>query len=549
MKKLKLFGLLAMMLVVATVLCACGNLANLNKIYNEAYDEDARQFTAATVIADLEDFEKVDGQVNGEFAIFSKEVDGQIAYKVYSFRKQAVVGTFQNNATTKVAPTVLGIPAFCVKSTTGEGKDAVVTYTYYNVEGGEIVKIDEKAVVTGIVKKVNDKLAIIDTVAYTIDEATGMMTKKADIPAYVNYEGIDAYNDEYFYEFINKEGNKSAVIYDIDFKPVAIWNAPSYAEGLDYFTLNNGAVLVQYQVKLDEDAKKFDFYAEGNKYDLVSLIINTKGNVKNVNLDYKVIKVNPNYALYDENLAAEDNKYTDKFENLATIVRIENQLIDTNAWNRDFVLMNNSGKAQQSYKLVDGQIAEPERIAADKFKVETVYGTAIVDNKGKVLFAATQDLVVYGGYIVINNRAIYDLSFELVYDLKANYATVIDAKGNTLFVKAGEKVEEKYEILAFVNGAKEATSIMKYDNTLTKNPEFKQHEVGYCIVTTGDDGKQTYTYYAPNGTELLKTTAAIEKVGVSTNKDVAVYSVKEVSAEGKEVTKYYAFTKAVAEAE
>jgi len=362
MKKLKLFGLLAMMLVVATVLCACGNFANLNKVYNEAYDADARQFTAAAVIAELEDFAKVDD--NGEFAVFTKTVDGKLSYKVYSFRKQAVVGTFTNGDTTKVTvATVKDVPTFCVTTETGTGDEAVKTLAYYDVEGKEIVKIDAKAMIAGA-SAVNDKLAIIDTVAYTIDEATGLMTKKADIPAYVKYDATLKANDEYFYELGN-----TVVIYDIDFKPVAAWNAPSYANGLRSFVLNNGAVLVQYNVELDEDAKKFDFYMGGAKFDLVSLVISTKGNVKDVNLDYTVLEIDTNYDLYDENKATEDNKYTDKFENLAVIARIENQLIDTNERNFDYVLMNNSGKAQKSLKVVDGQTDLPERISADMFKV------------------------------------------------------------------------------------------------------------------------------------------------------------------------------------
>ncbi len=544
MKKLKLFGLIAMMLVVATVLCACGNFANLNKVYNEAYDADARQFTAATVIADLEDYANVGG--NGEFAVFTKTLDdGKLATKVYSFRKQAVVGTFTNSDSTTVAVAALAnLPAFCVTSVTNEGKDdEVKTLAYYDVEGKEIVKIDAKAMIAGA-RKVNDKLAIIDTVAYTIDTATGLMTKKADVPAYVAYDVIGDANDEYFYEF-----NNGVVIYDIDFKPVAVWNAPSYAESLKPVVLNNGAVLVQYSVELDEDAKKFDYYADGNKYDLVSLVINTKGNVKDVDLDYIVLGLATNYTLYDENKATEDNQYTDKFENIATIARIENQLIDENPDNFDYVLMNNSGKAQKSLKVVDGQTGLPKRISADMFAVETVYGTAIIDAKGKVLFAVTAENVdVFGGYIIVEGRAIYDLAFELVYDLKANYATVEHKAGNVVFVKAGEKVDEKYEILAFVNGAKESKSITTYDSTVTTNVMFAKESVGYSLMSKDAEGKATYTYYAPDGTELLKTKAPIAHVATSGNGDVAIYTATEV-VDGKAVTKFYAFTKAAVAAE
>ena len=526
------------MLVVATVLCACGNFANLNKVFNEAYDADARQFTAATVIADLEDFEQVGA--NGEFALFAKTVDGKLATKVYSFRQKAIVGTFSNSDNTTVEVTaVADLPAFCVKSVTNEGKDDEATlYTYYDVAGNKIVELNEKQIVNAGATKLNDKLAIIDTAAYEIDEATGLMTKKADIPAYVKYDDTLKANDEYFYSL-----GKSVVIYDIDFKPVAIWNAPSYAENLKTFVMNNGAVLVQYVVELDEDAKKFDIYEDEAKLDLVSLVISTKGNVKEVELDYIVAAVLPNYDLYDENKATEDNAFTDKFENIAVIYKIENQLVDWSDLNNDFVLMNNAGKAQQSLKVVDGQTGLPERISADMFAVETVYGTAIIDAKGKVLFAATQDLEVFGGYIIVDGRAIYDLAFEVVYDLKANFATVIHKAGNVVFVKAGEKVDEKFEILAFVNGAKEATTITTYDKTVKTNVEFKAEAVGYSLKSTDDAGKVTYTYYAPNGTELLKTNAAIAAVAASANGDVAIYSVTDKTDAGEVVVKYYAFTK------
>jgi len=56
------------------------------------------------------------------------------------------------------------------------------------------------------------------------------------------------------------------------------------------------------------------------------------------------------------------------------------------------------------------------------------------------------------------------------------------------------------------------------------------------------EGKTTYTYYAPNGTELLKTTAPIAAVATSANGDIAIYTATEV-VDGKSVVKYYAITK------
>jgi len=528
MKKLKFLALLAMMLIAATLLCACGNLANLNKVFNEAFDTKEKLFTKAEEIADLEQYSLTAS--NSEFAVFAKTLDdGFTAYKIYNFRKAALVETYPNSKDTTYKISLLeGIPAYCVEKESGE----TTSKAYYDAAGNKFAEVENVDKEISGAKKLNDKLAMINAVLYEIDQAEGKLEEKDAVPAYVSYNNITKANDEYFYALGN-----TVIIYNVDFEPVAVWTAPSYAKNLSTFVMNNGAVLVQYSVVLDEDAKKFDYYDNGDKYDLVSFVLSTKGAVNNAKLDYVVKQLVPNYDLYDENLEKEENVYTDKFENLAVIARIENQLIDTNSVNFDFVLMNNAGKAQKSLKLVDGQIGIPERISEDLFVVQTVYGEAIVNEKGKVQFAVTEGNVKYfGGYIVVEGRAIYNLEFEVIYDLIEKDAEIAGYEGDTVFVKAGEKKDEKYEILAFVNGSDEPESILTWDKTVESNKEFAVVDgVGYSIY---DPKEKTYTYYAADTTELLTVKGAIAFVASGDNGKVAIYKAVEDG-----VTKFYAFTK------
>lgn len=547
MKKLKILALLAMMLIAATLLCACGGFANLNKVFNKAFDTSAQLYTKAEELSDLEKFSLVSGATD-DFAVFTKQVDGYDAYKIYNFRTEKIVETYTNdkNTTYKIS-LLLGAPAYCVEKESG-GK---TSKEYYDAAGNKFAEVEDVAKEINGCNVVNNKLVIINAVAYEIDQADGTIKEKKSVPAYVSYNGITTANDEYFYALGN-----TIIVYDIDFEPVATWIAPSYAQGLRSFVLNNGAVLVQYSVVLDEDAKKFDYYANGNKFDLVSLVLSTKGDVKDVKLDYLVNTINTNYELYDEDLEKEENKYTNKFENIAIISRIENKLIDTEINNRDIVLMNNSGKAQKSLKMVDGQkvsvangvIVLPEKISENLFVVDTVYGEAIVNAKGKVEFAVTEGNIKYfGGYIIVEGRAIYNLDFEVVYDLIDKDAQIFDSDndatngcdgyaGDTVFVKVGEDTSKEYEILAFVAGSDEPQSIMKWDITLTNNKTFKIEKAlgGYSIEDPAADKK--YTYYAADTTELISVDEALTLVADGNNGKTAIF--KAPSAE-----KYYVFTK------
>ncbi len=524
MKKFRLLALVAVLLVSVMVLSSCGTVWNLNKVYNKNYDVSEEYYTNVEKLGDLTDFVKA--KSNSEFAIFGKED----TIKVFGFRKGEVLKTITTGEEADYDISfVSGAPIFCVTKTTPateEGEDDVVTNTYYDAQGDEILSVKANKEI-GTPNVVSDKVVVINSVAYAIDVKTGAVEEKAEIPPYITAD-FDACTDKYYYDF----EDTTIIIYDDEFVPTATWTAPSYAEmGLEPKVLNNGNVLVQYSVTLDEDAKDFDIYDEDGKYDLVTKIITPKGNVKNVNLDYIVMYVMSNYDLYDEAEEKEDNEFTNKFQNIAVIAKIENQQVDTSVEGLDYVLMNNSGKAQQSLKLVEGQAGAPVKIGDDLYAVETVYGEAVIKGNGKIKFTFTNDEVMKIGSYFVTEYAIYDLDFEKVYDLTEEDVAFDESVGDTVFVKEGD--DDKYSIIAFCNGEKE--TVYSYDKESATNKEFEYTDFGYLI--TDKEAEKPYTYYTANGEKLMNT---VEKfIPVAEGYDGAmIVSVVEDGA-----VNYYLLTK------
>ena len=303
------------------------------------------------------------------------------------------------------------------------------------------------------------------------------------------------------------------LVYNTKFEFISAYTMPSFAEDASCYILNNGNVLIQYVVELDPYAEEYDYYEKNDlgateKYDLVVEIFAPKtGKVTAKDNDFVIAYVETSRDMYDATY--DNNPYTDDFENIAYIFPIVDKKVDTSMIHMDLVLMDNNGKATKSLKIADGQLAElPEKIADDKYIVETVYGYAMVTLKGKTLVSFNNDLEFAGGCIV-GERAVYNLNMESVYDLVANKAEVIGSIGNTLFIKAGE--EDKYTILALRDG--QTTTVCSYNAENESNTVFSiEDEMVYCLY---NEASNEYEYFNGAGTSLIKTTYELEIVGYS----------------------------------
>ena len=536
MKKFKLLATFAAMtLVLAMVLSSCAAVKDLSEIYNAEYKFKEESYKTATEISALSDYTFVNA--NEYFGTFRKynEKKDTTTLALYSFVKNEVIKEYKitEDITYSVDFVSFQMPIAVVTSTTipsDEDEETVVTKMYIDATGSELLTIDPE-LETGSPDWIAEDLVLINATLYNVDLKTGAVTKKMSVPANVSTESMYKVGDYYY-----TMDDGACIIYDDNFAPVATYIAPSYAEEVgELAVMNDGSVLFQYVVERPEDAMAYDLFFDGIKYDLVSVIVTVEGKVKEVALDYIVMNCYPNFALYDEDADADENEFTAEFENIALIAKIEDKRYDENSDNWEYVLMNNKAKVEKSLMLVDGQTDIPEMIAADLYLVETVYGAALITGAGDVKTYLTNtdfDFTAADGYF-IDETAIYNTEFTMVYDLGANDAEVIGTVNETIFIKAGD--DDSYTIVTLCGG-KEAT-VFTYDDD--EDVDFFMTAFGYVIVEEDDD-ETTYTYYNEAGAQLLETERSANVV--VTAKDKIVVSVVEGDA-GDTETVYYAISK------
>ncbi len=512
MKKIKFLALIALALVAVMALSSCGKVSDLNKIYNEEYSFEEKDYKTVTTVSELKGYDFV--MSRSGLAVFEKydAEDDETKTAIYSFDKNSVIKTYKSTESVSYEVTFAYDVCVIVKTTFVDGDIDTVTKTYMDATGFEFLVIDEE-LEKGEPTYVSEELIIINGTLYNIDVESGAVSKNMTIPANVSLNDIYGWDDYYY-----SVDETTVVIYDEEFEVIATWSAPSYVDYVGFCVFESGDVLAQYSVELAEDAMFYDYLEDGVKYDLVSKIITVKGKERTVDLNYVVSYIFPNYYLHDDDLESEENTFTDDFANIAYIWRIKDKKIDYSEFNADVVLMNNNGSVQQSLKMIDGQLAAlPMKIAEDLYIVDTLYGSALINSKGEIQKKITSDenfdyTAAYG--YIIGESAIYDTSFKLVYDLDANNAewTVV---GNTIFVEAVDD-DDTTTVLSFCGGKQK--EIIKFEED--SDYDFFCTEFGYCISEI-DGTEATFTYYSANGTKLVETEAPIIYVASDEDKIIA----------------------------
>ena len=191
------------------------------------------------------------------------------------------------------------------------------------------------------------------------------------------------------------------------------------------------------------------------------------------------------------------------------------------------------GKLGKSVKIADSQRAElPHLIGKDLYLVNTLYGRALVNAKGKTLqLINNDDMNIVGGYIIGEN-AVYDLNMEVAYDLVANDAIVIGTVDDTVLIKKGEDFSQAYNVIALRDG--ETEMICRYEaGTDTTRFILIDGAPCYALYNTATS---EYTYYNAAGDSLITTKMLLTVVGTSDKVGTVVLS----GLEG-EIPVYYSF--------
>lgn len=542
MKKLRLLALILAMVMLVAVFASCGD-KNGDGDTPPAEPMTFSSFinpetpTLEDVVTKMEAVAELDGYVrmtyeyydqygdpatghydeDSEF-IFLEKLDvntGFKTYKVFSLRNGKVVATFTNTADAVYNLEIIAeyTPTFSVEKVEKIWLDP------------EHLNFDPKYVRTlydangaAITTKTNENLnapsvfydwVIIDRNLYTIDKATGALTKGATIPR--NLSDFEEDNVTLLNNHIYVETSSGIAIYDTNFSYIGEWFAPVNVSDYRTFILNDGNVLIQYSKRLAPDAIEYDYY-EGNnantmvKYDLVTELFSVETlTAKNVECaSYIQMLLSSNYirAMYSR-LGEDASKLVGEFENIAITYPIQEKKLNMKQNVIDFVLVDNNAAIGKSLKLVPNQTGLPEKIADNLYRVSTTYGYALTDVEGKVVKQVTSGYDYQVGDYFVYDDGIYNLSFECVYNYDEKNAVEIGHADNTVFVRQYATAEKNgdYTVLAFSKG--EPKEICKYVKANANNVIFDL-DTGLDIYSLYNQETKLYTYYNADGTVLLK---------------------------------------------
>lgn len=314
-----------------------------------------------------------------------------------------------------------------------------------------------------------------------------------------------AKHGDYYYGAYNIYGigdDESAVaIFDKALNRVASYEFPSYIYDVECSEfLNNGDMLIQYSIALGEDADDYDYVIDNMpygdpllKFDLVTVIVKASdGSVTELDdVDYLISKVTTTFEEDDEN-----KKYnTEKVENIAKILYIDdNKRLDYSDKNYSLVAMANDGSIVAPIELGKDIKNIPYPLGGGFFSVNNVYDeSCILNNKGEIVtkVSAANGNAKY----FYTEKAIYDLSGNVVYDLKANDATAVTCGASFIITSHKDDVTTVY---LFADG--KTTQIGILDGA---NATIDSYAVFSGFYSTYNKKTEKYTYYNAAGEQLI----------------------------------------------
>jgi len=255
---------------------------------------------------------------------------------------------------------------------------------------------------------------------YVVDD--GAVKKSYKIPPFLSLSEIDFTED-----YAIKRTNTEAVFYNDAFEAVAIYALPSTAVRSNMMLLDDGKLLVEYTMTLDPNAKKYDLYYNGEKYELHHELFDPEsGKTKVLDLGILISSVR-NRRNNDDSF---DKIYTENVKNIVEYRAIVNGITDGSVYH--YVLMDENGKLGASLDcFVEGQKDLIRPLNNDHYYVKTQAGYAILDTKGEVVrtVPAIGTAKAYGFY---HDEKVYNTDFTPALDLSTANGSVFYTDYNFL---------------------------------------------------------------------------------------------------------------------
>ena len=369
-------------------------------------------------------------------------------------------------------------------------------YDYFAIDyrnGWTFVKLDEKI--------------------YVVDSANGnVIAKELDAKTFVAYPSFDAYNNNYGYV----EYDNAIYVYDNTklVECVYVYDIPSYYEHCEWYVLENGNVLVFSCIELEDNAVSYDFYTDGNKYDMIYEIVDPSAKT--------VTKVEFGYFIGNMNNGG--GYFTEKALNVAMVYPIENGRV--NQYDAKTLVVDNELKVLfDATKYFNENIVSLEPVADNVYLARIAIGgsdyvKALVNCNGEVITYLADSAEIYLGHVYYNNN-FYDFQMN---EVLADYE-IWEYHGNyAVLYKMTETEEGDTKIELFVYDGKNLTSV---ENVVA------YYEFGYITSTSDEEtGAITFEVYSYSGVRLFDYVDGwVNSCSTMANGDVKITVATYVEAE------------------
>lgn len=485
MKKLKILSIVMVLVLLVSAFAGCGTV-EISKLYDTKKLEDMYEENVPYSTYSKLSYENQIVESFGDIIVFEEENATHYIWTFYNYATGTVVYT--DTQPTSYDVDIEFVPVW------EEGGVFAICYSWVDGNGKTQYKIAVRALNGALVKEIQteDILEVEELVPETNldllkignefyrendDGVYELVAKFSDASVIPEF---DAKNGETYY--VLDSSNKTVTTYNKKLVMTGYYTFPSYATNLKSFVMNNGKVLVQYEVVEPIFADDYTFTVGTTPITLVTKIIDVEnGEIDDKELEHVIIGLQSRETFYSDDLMPLNYEILKKsIKNGAIVNEINDGKLDESL---KLVNLNNSGKISERFDDIfvgqpapeisgnDVSLGLPEVITPDRFIAGNVAGMlSLTDAKGRVIGDITAMEAMNSKYFIMNDT-IYDLDLKEVAECK-DYEIVKSLYLQNSFVFS-KNVDGTLKYFLFSNGefklianASDATIQNSYKNVL-----------------------------------------------------------------------------------
>ena len=421
MKRSKIIVLLSMLLVAATMLCACGaSELSFKKIADGSKYKNPTAYTNSQPISSLQNASQQNSSYDGNLLTFTDNTGDYTRHIVYSLKNNAIVYSNTENEITDIYIS-LGhaneVDFFLVKTTTYVKKNGVIDYSDYEIKTAlfdtnssmpkHSVNYDASYESSLDLLKFGGKI-------FRINE--NGISNELPISPLAAIPDIFYATNEYYYA----ENDGMLLFYTKELKLVSSYKFPGYAEGGNAFLVleEDNKVFAQYVVEADDYGDKYDIISDGEKFDFYTVLIDAEdGSAKELDFEYIIGNA--------FNLTDEERSYCGFNEEVANICYVcpivdkhiddNTRLIATISKKGDISFFEDiNGLAVEDIELVNPNIWYAETVAEIEY---------LINQEGEVIGEVTGATRMNDKFILAGGK-VFNYQLSELYDYMGRGYTV-----------------------------------------------------------------------------------------------------------------------------